>query len=124
MTDGSYILAPVTIPASGAVDCPHRDDADAWGLCRVVRWKVVYVAGFPVPTLYDASDWISWQHLPNYGPVTPDVDASGFVNADDYDLWMIGYIAGCPCADYDHNGFVNGDDADDFTEQFQAGTAP
>lgn len=124
MIDGSYIISSVTLPASGPVDCPHRPDADAWGLCRVVRWKVVYVAGFPVPTLYDASDWISWEKIPGLGPPTTDVNQDGQITGEDWDLWIIGFEAGCPCADFNQDGWCNGLDLDDFTEQFQAGTAP
>ena len=116
MLDGTFVLHSVTLPDSGPVDCPHRDDADAWGLCRVTY-------GTP-PNTRDGSDWIRWEHLPNYGPRTPDVNADGFSNADDYDLWMIGYTAGCPCSDFDGNGFVNGDDADLFTSEFVSGVTP
>lgn len=121
MLDGTFVLHSVTLPDSGAIVCPHRDDADAWGLCRLTRTNIIFVAGFPVPHTYDASAWIAWEHLPDYGPVTTDVNADGFVNSDDYDLWMIGFTAGCPCADYNGDFFVNGDDADQFAADFEAG---
>ena len=105
MTPGSYILHALTLPASGPVDVPHRD-GDPYGICQT------------------PSGWVGWTFRVDYGPPTADVDGNGYVNADDYDLWMIGYTAGCPCSDFDGKGFVNGDDADLFTSEFVSGVTP
>jgi len=124
MLDGTFVLHSVTLPDSGPVDCPHRDDADAWGLCRLTRTNIIFVAGFPVPQIYDASAWISREHLPNYGPRTPDVDQNSYINADDFDLFSIAFESGCPCADYLGTGFVTGDSWDAFVADFEAGVTP
>lgn len=121
MIDGSYILHQITLPESGPVDCPHRPDADAWGLCRVTRVRVVFVAGFPIPTTYDDSPWVAWQHSTAYGPQTTNVTGSGALSGDDYDAFMVAWTAGCPCADFNGDSFVTGLDLDEFMERFLAG---
>lgn len=120
--DGAYILSRPFTPEPGPVDPPHADDADAWGICRVTRVRVVSFNGLPVGvTTYDASPWITWQHRDAYGPQTTDLNADGFVNGDDLDAFMIAFEAGCPCADFDGNGFVNGDDVDLYQAMYENG---
>ncbi len=50
-----------------------------------------------------------------------DYDCNGFVNGDDFDLFVVDFEAGLPAADYDGNGFVNGDDFDFFVVDFESG---
>lgn len=105
MTSGSYILHALTLPASGPVDVPHRD-GDPYGICQT------------------PAGWVGWTFRVDYGPTTADVDGNGYVNADDYDLWISAFVAGCTCADFDGDGFVNGLDYDDFVDMFQGVIEP
>ncbi len=50
-----------------------------------------------------------------------DFDGSGFVDTDDYDAFVLSFIAGEPCADIDHSGFVDTDDFDVFVRAFELG---
>ncbi|NUQ51783.1 MAG: hypothetical protein HUU19_03705 [Phycisphaerales bacterium] len=50
-----------------------------------------------------------------------DVNYDGFVNADDYDLFVWFFDNGLSLADYNLDGFVNGADYDDFVEDFDLG---
>ena len=50
-----------------------------------------------------------------------DFDQNGFVNGDDFDLFVDLFYFGDPGADWDRNQFVNGDDFDGFTAAFIAG---
>lgn len=56
-----------------------------------------------------------------YQACLADIDANGFVNGDDYDLFASAFDAADPAADLDANGFVNGDDYDLFAGAFEAG---
>ncbi|MFO0836226.1 MAG: M14 metallopeptidase family protein [Phycisphaerales bacterium] len=44
-----------------------------------------------------------------------------FMNADDYDDFVVDWIDAQPAADYDRNGFINADDFDAFVVEFEAG---
>jgi hypothetical protein len=50
-----------------------------------------------------------------------DYDRSGFVDADDFDAFVVDFEAGDESADFDASGFVDGDDFDAFVFSFQAG---
>ena len=50
-----------------------------------------------------------------------DVNGDGFLNADDFDQFAVGFEDGDPSGDFNHDGFVNGDDYDQFAEAFEAG---
>ncbi|MCC6230817.1 MAG: hypothetical protein IT432_16515 [Phycisphaerales bacterium] len=50
-----------------------------------------------------------------------DVNYDGFVNADDYDLFVWFFDNGLSLADYNYDGFVNGTDYDLFVADFDAG---
>ncbi len=50
-----------------------------------------------------------------------DFDGNGFVNGDDFDLFVAEFEAGGAGADFDGNSFVNGDDFDAFVAAFEAG---
>lgn len=50
-----------------------------------------------------------------------DLNADGFVNADDYDAFAEAFDSGGLGADFNADGFVNGDDFDAFAEHFEAG---
>ncbi len=56
-----------------------------------------------------------------YEACLADLDANGFVNGDDYDLFASAFDAADPAADLDANGFVNGDDYDLFASSFESG---
>ncbi|NUQ52696.1 MAG: hypothetical protein HUU19_08365 [Phycisphaerales bacterium] len=56
-----------------------------------------------------------------YQACLADIDANGFVNGDDYDLFASAFDAADPAADLDANGFVNGDDYDLFASAFEMG---
>ncbi len=56
-----------------------------------------------------------------YDACLADLDANGFVNGDDYDLFASAFDGADPAADLDENGFVNGDDYDLFASAFEAG---
>jgi len=55
------------------------------------------------------------------GTCAADFDGNGFVNGDDYDLFVNAFFDGDTSADFDGNGFVNGDDFDAFADRFEAG---
>lgn len=50
-----------------------------------------------------------------------DLNADGFVNGDDYDLFAEGFEGGSLDADFNRDGFVTGDDYDAFAEAFELG---
>ncbi|MCC6428591.1 MAG: hypothetical protein IT435_17450 [Phycisphaerales bacterium] len=50
-----------------------------------------------------------------------DVDASGFVDTDDFDAFVGMFTEGGPAADFDHSGFVDTDDYDAFVRAFESG---
>ncbi|MBL8761131.1 MAG: hypothetical protein JNL50_07495 [Phycisphaerae bacterium] len=50
-----------------------------------------------------------------------DINADGFVNADDYDLFAENFDAANLCADLNGDGFVNGNDYDAFATWFDEG---
>jgi hypothetical protein len=50
-----------------------------------------------------------------------DFNGDGFVNGNDYDLFVDAFDVGDPSADFDHDGFVNGNDYDLFVEHFDVG---
>ncbi|MBL8762046.1 MAG: S8 family serine peptidase, partial [Phycisphaerae bacterium] len=54
-------------------------------------------------------------------PCPSDLNADGFVNGDDYDLFSSAFDAGDPGADFNNDGFVNGDDYDAFASAFENG---
>lgn len=56
-----------------------------------------------------------------YRACLADLDANGFVNGDDYDLFASAFDIADPAADLDANGFVNGDDYDLFASAFEMG---
>ena len=56
-----------------------------------------------------------------YQACLADLDANGFVNGDDYDLFASAFDTADPIADLDANGFVNGDDYDLFASAFETG---
>ncbi len=55
------------------------------------------------------------------GGCPADFDGNGFVNGDDYDLYVAAFFEGDISADFDGNGFVNGDDFDAYADHFEAG---
>ncbi|MBL8760205.1 MAG: immunoglobulin domain-containing protein [Phycisphaerae bacterium] len=50
-----------------------------------------------------------------------DLNADGFVNGNDYDLFADAFDAADPAADFNSDGFVNADDYDAFAEAFEGG---
>lgn len=50
-----------------------------------------------------------------------DFNGDGFVNGNDYDIFVDAFDVGDPSADFDHDGFVNGNDYDLFVEHFDVG---
>ncbi|MFO0834241.1 MAG: hypothetical protein U0638_04665 [Phycisphaerales bacterium] len=54
-------------------------------------------------------------------PCTSDFNGDGFVNGDDYDLFVDVFDAGGQSSDLNLDGFVNGDDYDVFASHFEAG---
>ena len=50
-----------------------------------------------------------------------DVNRSGWVNADDADLWVSWFVWGDHRADFNSDGWVTGEDADEFSWAFQTG---
>ena len=50
-----------------------------------------------------------------------DYDCNGFVNGDDFDLFVGDFELGLPASDVDHTTFVNGEDFDMFVERFEVG---
>lgn len=50
-----------------------------------------------------------------------DFDASGFVDTDDFDAFVLAFEAGSPIADFDATGFVDTDDFDAFVQAFESG---
>jgi len=50
-----------------------------------------------------------------------DVNADGFVNGDDFDLYANLFVAGNLAADFNHDGFVTADDFDEFVAKFITG---
>jgi len=52
---------------------------------------------------------------------TADVDFSGFVNAEDFEVFMVWFLAGDKRADLDRNGFVNAADFDFFVSAYITG---
>lgn len=55
------------------------------------------------------------------GSCVADINADGFVNADDYDAFVEAFVDSSPLADFNLDGFVNGDDHDLFAEAFDSG---
>ncbi len=56
-----------------------------------------------------------------YTTCSADVDGSGFVDLDDFDLFVNLFEAGDPAADFDHTGFVDTNDYDAFVVAFESG---
>ncbi|MFO0836421.1 MAG: hypothetical protein U0638_15750 [Phycisphaerales bacterium] len=56
-----------------------------------------------------------------YYKCAADIDANGFVNGDDYDLFASYFESGSIFADLNGDTFVNGDDYDMFASAFEAG---
>jgi len=50
-----------------------------------------------------------------------DWNRDGFVNGEDFDLFVAEFEDGAPWADFDQNGYVNGIDFDQFADEFAAG---
>ncbi len=50
-----------------------------------------------------------------------DYNHDSFMNANDYDDFVVDWIDALPAADYDRNGFVNADDFDAFVVEFEQG---
>lgn len=55
------------------------------------------------------------------GRCTTDFDRSGFVDTDDFDAFVLAFIAGDATTDMDCTGFVDTDDFDTFVRRFEAG---
>jgi len=53
-----------------------------------------------------------------------DVNADGYVNGEDFDLWSLWYALGVSLADFDRDNFVTGDDHDAFVAAFVAASEP
>ena len=58
--------------------------------------------------------------IAHVSPAT-DVNADGFVNGDDFDLYANLFVAGNLAADFNHDGFVTADDFDEFVAKFITG---
>jgi hypothetical protein len=56
-----------------------------------------------------------------YSSCPADLDASGFVDLDDFSYFVELFEAGDPAADYDQTGFVDTDDYDAFVQAFESG---
>jgi len=76
---------------------------------RVVGWA------FNSVTLRDEA--ILWEQT----RCGADFDENGFVTANDFDAYVLAFVAGGSTADFDGNGFVTGDDYDAFVAAFSAG---
>lgn len=50
-----------------------------------------------------------------------DFDRSGFVDTDDFDAFVVAFVAGDDAADFDQSGFVDTDDFDKFVLAFEGG---
>lgn len=50
-----------------------------------------------------------------------DLNSDGFVSADDYDAYVIAFIAGESAADFNNDGFVTADDFDAYVIAFENG---
>ncbi len=50
-----------------------------------------------------------------------DFNGDGFVTGDDFDAFVLAFIAGDNAADFDHNGFVTGEDFDAYVAAFEQG---
>ncbi len=55
------------------------------------------------------------------GACPTDLDTSGFVDSDDFDLFISSFELGDAAADFDKSGFVDTDDFDAFVRAFEAG---
>lgn len=53
---------------------------------------------------------------------TQDLDANGFKNGEDYDLYMEWFTQGWIMADYNADGFVNAEDVNLYTVDFLQGS--
>lgn len=53
-------------------------------------------------------------------PCPSDFDEDGFVTGDDFDAYVLAFVAGNISADFIADGFVTGDDFDAFAEAFEA----
>ncbi len=54
-------------------------------------------------------------------PCPPDFDGDGFATGDDFDGYVLAFVAGANTADYNGDGFVTGDDFDGYVAAFEAG---
>ncbi|HLO41227.1 MAG TPA: GC-type dockerin domain-anchored protein [Phycisphaerales bacterium] len=74
-------------------------------------------AGVPTPGFTAAEVTLTW--------VTQgcgaDFDASGFIDTDDFDAFVVMFMAGDELADFDGSGFVDTDDFDAFVRAFETG---
>lgn len=59
--------------------------------------------------------------VPDECECVSDFDGSGFVDTDDFDAYVMAFIAGDESADVDGSGFVDTDDFDAFVHAFEAG---
>ncbi len=67
-------------------------------------------------------DGVNWDELYFTNSCCPsDFNHDGFVNGDDFDLYVEAFTAGNIAADFDGNGFVTGDDFDAFVAAFVDG---
>ena len=55
------------------------------------------------------------------GSCPADFNGDGFVTGDDFDQYVVQFVAGNPAADFNSDGFVTGDDFDAYVIAFIAG---
>ena len=100
------------LPAEYQIGDSHAKDVTVFN-------GVVYVSGL-IAMPGGQSLAVVWT-LPDDGICKADFNGDGFVTGDDFDAYVIEFIAGNSDADFNHDGFVTGDDFDAFVVAFEAG---
>ncbi|HRJ49823.1 MAG TPA: C25 family cysteine peptidase, partial [Phycisphaerales bacterium] len=114
-------------PIPGAVVCAYKPGevqetvyADANGYAFLNVNPQTY--GFLTVTTYTYDDSTAPTAFNiQVGACPADVDASGFVDTDDFDFFVRLFEAGDDAADFDGTGFVDTDDYDAFVRAFERG---
>lgn len=140
----NHQVGALVVPVNGSIIIPElgftwitsQQDFDADGSLTgddAALWLSLYdlqspLCDFNADNQVNSDDFVLWRIAveaarPDY-LVSLDVDKSGFVNANDFDLFTHWFISGDPLADFNSDGFVNGDDHDAFTQAFTQGTHP
>ena len=110
--------SPESVFVLNSVSGDRYTNTEATGVWH--EGTVRYISGWGFDTMAGTFVAILWIQQ-NAGGCAADFNGDGFVTGDDFDAYVIEFIAGNLAADFNHDGFVTGDDFDAFVLAFEAG---